>query len=107
MLVIKALHTETSHGLSSLPQVDLISLKIQIELELCLTLCDLVDYSPQALLSMEFSRQEYRSGLPFLTPGNLPDPGIEHRSAALLAGSLPSEPPGKPEKPFILKVSNF
>ena len=45
---------------------------------------------------MEFSKQEYWSGLPFPSPGNLPDPGIEPMSPALQAGSLPPEPPGKP-----------
>ena len=50
----------------------------------------------QAPLSMEFSRQEYWSGLPFPTPGDLPDPGIKPGSPALQADSLPSEPPGKP-----------
>ena len=50
----------------------------------------------QALLSMGFSRQGYWSGLPFPSPGELPDPGIEPRSPALRAGALPSEPPGKP-----------
>ena len=45
---------------------------------------------------MEFSRQEYWSGLPFPSPGDLPDPGIEPGSPELQAGSLPSEPPGKP-----------
>ena len=50
----------------------------------------------QAPPPMGFSRQEYRSGLPFPSPGDLPDPGIEPRSPALQAGSLPSEPPGKP-----------
>ena len=45
---------------------------------------------------MELSRQEYRSGLPFLSPGYLPNPGIEPGSPALQADSLPSEPPGKP-----------
>ena len=53
--------------------------------------------SYQASLSMEFSRQEYWSGLPFSSPGNLSDPGTELRSSALQADSLPSEPPGKPE----------
>ena len=47
-------------------------------------------------LSMEFSRQEYWSGLPFPSPGDLRDPGIEPGSPALQADSLPSEPPGKP-----------
>ena len=44
--------------------------------------------------SMEFSRQEYWSGLPFPSPGDLPDPGIKPRSPALEADALPSEPPG-------------
>ena len=50
----------------------------------------------QAPLSMEFSRQEYWSGLPFPSPGALPNPGIEPRSPALQADALLSEPPGKP-----------
>ena len=45
---------------------------------------------------MEFSRQEYWSGLPFPSPGDLPNPGIKPGSPALWAGALPSEPPGKP-----------
>ena len=51
----------------------------------------------QAPLSMEFSRQEYWSGLPFLSPGNLPDLGIEPGSLTLEADSLLSEPLGKPQ----------
>ena len=43
----------------------------------------------------DFSRQEYQSGLPFSSPGDLPDPGIEPRSPTLQADALPSEPPGK------------
>ena len=61
----------------------------------CPTLCDPVDYVCQAPLSMEFFRQEYWNGLPFPSPGYLPNPGIEPSSPALQAGSLPSEPPGK------------
>ena len=45
--------------------------------------------------SMEFSRPEYWSGLPFPSPGDLPDSGIELRSPALQADALLSEPPGK------------
>ena len=45
----------------------------------------------QAPLSTEFSRQEYWSGLPFPSPGDLPDPGIKSRSPALQADSLPPE----------------
>ena len=47
----------------------------------------------QAPPSMGFSRQEYWSGLPFPSPGDLPDPGIEPGSPALQADTLPSEPP--------------
>ena len=50
----------------------------------------------QAPLSMGFSRQEYWSGLPFPSPGDLPHPGIEPGSPALQADALTSEPPGKP-----------
>ena len=49
----------------------------------------------QAPPSMGFSRQEYWSGLPFPSPGDLTDPGIEPRSPALPSDILPSEPPGK------------
>ena len=49
----------------------------------------------QAPLSTGFSRQEYYSGLLFLSPEDLPDPGIEPGSPTLQADSLPSEPPGK------------
>ena len=49
----------------------------------------------QAPPSMGFSRQEYWSGLPFPSPGDLPDPGIELRFPALQADALTSEPPGK------------
>ena len=58
-----------------------------------------MDFSlPGSSLSMEFSRQEYWSGLPFPSPGDLPDPGIEPRSTTLQTDCLPSEPPGKPIK---------
>ena len=49
----------------------------------------------QAPLSMGLSRQEYWSGLPFPSPGDLPNPGIEPGSPALQADTLSSEPPGK------------
>ena len=47
-------------------------------------------------LSMGFSRQECWNGLPFPSPEDLPDPGIEPGSPALQADALPSEPQGKP-----------
>ena len=50
----------------------------------------------QAPLSTEFSSEEYWSGLPFPSPGELLNPGIETRSPGLQADSLLSEPPGKP-----------
>ena len=62
--------------------------------------------------SMGFSRQEYCSGLPFSSPGDLPDLGIEAGSPALEADALTSESPGKPDyrgypstSPLSLKVS--
>ena len=50
----------------------------------------------QAPPSMEFSGQEYWSGLPCPSPGDLPNPGIEPGSPALQADALQSEPPGNP-----------
>ena len=47
---------------------------------------------------MEFSRQEYWSGLPFPSPGDFPNPGIEPGFPALQTDSLPSEPVGKEQK---------
>ena len=61
----------------------------------CPTLCDPMDCSSPGL-SMEFSRPEYWSGLAFLSPGDLPNPGIKPRSPTLQADSLPAKPPGKP-----------
>ena len=59
----------------------------------------------QAPLSMEFSRQEYWSGLPFPPAGDLPDPGVEPRSLvspALAGGFFTTDPPGKlPGKPLL------
>ena len=65
-------------------------------LQLCPTLCDPLTVACQAPLFKEFFRQEYWSGLPCPSPRDLPNPGIKPRSPALRAGSLPSEPPGKP-----------
>ena len=50
----------------------------------------------QSPLFMGFSRQEYWSGLPFPSPRDLPNPGIEPRFPALQTDALTSEPPGKP-----------
>ena len=52
----------------------------------------------QALLSMGFLRQEYWRGLPFLSPGDLLDPGIEPMSSALEGRFFTTKPPGKPKQ---------
>ena len=65
-------------------------------LQSCSTLCDPMDGSPPGSPVLGFSRQEYWSRLPFLSPGDLSDPGIKPRSPALQADALPNEPPGKP-----------
>ena len=60
----------------------------------------------QAPLSMGFSRQEHWSGLPFPSPGDLPNPGIEPGSPALQADALSSELPGKPQYMMLLNVND-
>ena len=67
--------------------------------QLCSTLCNTIDCSPPALLSTEFSRQEYWNGFLSPSPGDLPGPGIEPQSPAspALAGKFfTAKPPGKP-----------
>ena len=59
----------------------------------------------QAPLSMEFSRQEYWSGLPFPSPGDLPYPGIKPRSPALQVNFLSAEPQGKPNNTGVGSLS--
>ena len=69
---------------------------------LCCALCSVASVMPdslQPLCPWGFSKQGYWSGLPFPSPGDLPNPGIEARSPALRADSLPSETSGKPEEP--------
>ena len=70
--------------------------------QLCLTICTVAS---QALLSTEFSRQEYWSGLPFPSPGDLPKPGIKHRSPALVGGFFTAEPPGKPDAALAVSIT--
>ena len=69
----------------------------------CVSVCVLTQWyltvACQPPLSMGFPRQEYRSGLPFPSPGELPDPGIEPESPAspaLAGGFFTTKPPGKP-----------
>ena len=66
--------------------------------QLCPTLVTPWTIAHQVPLSMVFSKQEYWSGLPFLSPGDLPNPGIEPASPVLAGGFFITEPPGKPGK---------
>ena len=59
-----------------------------------------------APLSMEFSRQEYWSELPFPTPGDLPDPGIKPMSPALASGFFTTGSPGKPSRSITSQYVN-
>ena len=61
----------------------------------------------QASPSVGFSRQEYWSALPFPSPGDLPDPGIEPGSATLEADALTSESPGKPQEALYMCIYSF
>ena len=74
---------------------DLTSVKLFSRVFVTQTLVTQWTVASQVPSSMGFSRQEYWSGLPFPSPGDLPDPGIKPRSPALQADALPSEPPEK------------
>ena len=63
----------------------------------CLTLAIPWIVAHQTLLFMKFTRQEYWNGLPFPSPGDLPNPGTEPRFPALQVDSLLFEPQGSPE----------
>ena len=65
--------------------------------------CNSTDCTFQAPLSMGFPRQECWSGLPFPSPGDLLDPGIESGPPELQVNSLPNEPPGNP----VLSCAHF
>ena len=69
----------------------------------CPTLATPWTVACQSPLSMGFSRQEYWNGLPFPSPGDLPNLEIEPTCPALQADSLTTEPPGKPRYAFSLK----
>ena len=72
-------------------------MKVKVKLVSCVQLlAPLQTVAYQGPPSMGFSRQEYWSGLPFPSPGDLPDPGIKPSSPTLQADSLLSEPPGNP-----------
>ena len=71
-------------------------MKVKVKSLSRVRLCDPWTVAHQAPPCMGFSRQEYWSGLPFPSPGDLPNPGIEPRSPTLQADALTSAPPGKP-----------
>ena len=74
----------------------------------CLTIVTPWTVAYQASPSMGFSRQDYWSGLPFPSLGDLPDPGIKPRSPALCRQTLlPSEPPGKSNVLLELKTNSI
>ena len=83
-----------------------LSLGAALVAQSCPTLATPWTVARQAPLSMGLFRQKYWSGLPFPTPGDLSDPGIKPRSPALQAGSLLSEPPGKPIS-YVNKIPTF
>ena len=66
--------------------------------QLCLTLCDLMDYTVHGILQARILE-------PFPSPGDLPNPGIEPRSPTLRADSLPAEPQGKPKNTGVGSLS--
>ena len=70
-----------------------VKVKLLCRVRLFATPCTVAYQAPP---SMGFSRQEYWSGVPFPSPGDLPNPGIEPGSPAFQADALTSEPPGKP-----------
>ena len=75
--------------------------------QLCPTLCDPWTVAHQAPLSMELSRQEYWSGLPFPFPGDLPNPRIKPGSPAFQADTFITEPPGKPLEKCCRVIKNL
>ena len=72
----------------------------------CPSLCNSMDCTRHAPPSMEFSRQEYWSGLPFPPPGDLPNPGMEPTSLVLAGRFFTTAPPGKSIQ-FIIQSKRF
>ena len=73
--------------------------------QLCSNLCNPLECSPLGSFSTGFLSQEYWSGLPFPSQGDLPDPGIELASPALAGRFFTTEPPGKPS--LVLETTLF
>ena len=96
-LLVHGLYTINDSKLWLQPgKFNTVYLKVKVKLSVMSGLsATLWAVASQAPLFMGFSRQEYWSGLPFSSPGDLPHPGIKARSPTVQADSLPSEPPGK------------
>ena len=73
----------------------------RVRLEFCQTLSDTMDRSPQAPVSVGFSRQEYWSGLPYSPPGDPPDQGLNPHLLSLLRGQAGSLPLAPTEKAYV------
>ena len=73
----------------------------------CPTLCDPVDCSPPGSSIHGILQARILEWLPFPSPGDLPNPGIEPRSPALQADALPSDPPGKSKQGINLVLLTF
>ena len=103
---IKVLCKCQNHGIQICHTVEQINRCDQHKLG---SVCSVMSYSEtlwtvtsQAPLSLEFSRQEYWSGLQFPSPGDLPDPGIKSRSPALQADSLLMDLQAKPTERYYM-----
>ena len=76
-------------------------MKAKVKLLSRVPLCDPMDYSLSGSSVHGILQARVLDGLPFPSPGDLPDPGIEPGSPALQADALPSEPPGKPQRTYV------
>ena len=94
LFMVTAIQTLDRHGKKQKQRVSWWSCCLVAKL--CPTLCDYVDCSPPGSPSMRFPRQECWSRLPFPSPGDLPNPGIEPMSPALQVDSLPLSHQGSP-----------
>ena len=95
-LIYLRFHVRSSLVAQMIKNLPAMRKKVKVKQLSCFQLFAAWTVANQASLSMEFSRQEYQSGLPFPSPGDLLDPGMEPVSLALQADALPSEPPRKP-----------
>ena len=91
-IMIKGSIQEEDITIVNIYALNISEVKLLSRVQLFVTPWTVAYQSPQ---SMEFCRQKYWSGLPFPSPGDLPNPGIKPRSPTLQADTLLSEPPGR------------